>query len=524
MSDGPPVPRWARAAAVLLGAALYALALPPWNYAALAWVTLVPLLLAIRGRSVWTGLCFGLLYGCTFGWTVTGWSLEAVMRYFGIGLPLAVLGLSVFYVVIFIPNFGLFGAGAALFLRREPSWAGRLGLSALWSAAELIRCRLVGQPWGLLGYSQWAHTGIIQIAALTGVYGVSFLLVLGNVVVAEAISEVSESRRLRPGILRITVVATAIAAIWANGALLARRGPTGGFLGRSVAIVQTNVPPAFEWTRSYADRQLYAHIQATDQLPKNANPALIVWPENAVTEYLESDPMLAAQLAELAARHHADLLFGAPRYEAGRTFNSIRLITRDGRNGGYYDKQHLVLLAESGLLAEPPPSDRNESPRAFSPGDGPAVLNSFVPIGVSICHEVIYPELTNQAVRAGAQLLVNVSNDGWLDAGSGVASRQHFAMAIFRAVETRRYLVRGAISGISAVVDPYGHVVHALEPHTTGVVMAGVAGRDTITPYVRLGDLFASTCGLVVVGLLTPRRSWSDRRRRDLASAPSVSS
>ena len=275
--------------------------------------------------------------------------------------------------------------------------------------------------------------------------------------------------------------------------------------------------------RSYADRQLYAHIQATDQLPKNANPALIVWPENAVTEYLESDPMLAAQLAELARRHHADLLFGAPRYEAGRTFNSIRLITREGRNGGYYDKQHLVLFAESGLLAGPPPSNRNDSPRAFSPGDGPGVLNTFVPIGVSICHEVVYPELMNQAVRAGAQLLVNVSNDGWLDAGSGIASRQHFAMSIFRAVETRRYLVRGAITGVSGVVDPYGRVVQVLGPHTTGVVMAGVAGRDTMTPYVRLGDLFASICGLVAVFVLSPRRLWSERRGRHLVSAPSVS-
>ena len=485
----------------------------------MGWVAVIPLLLVVRGRSAWSGFLHGLMYGCVFGWLVTGWSAQAVVRYFGMPWPLAIVGLSFFYVLIFIPNFGLFGAGAAVLSRNPSSWSARLAVPALWVVAELVRCRIVGQPWALLGYSQYHHTGLIQIAAVTGVYGVSYLLVLGNVALAEAVVELRSGHALRAVLPRLGLITTAIAACWAGGFLVAERGPTGGFNAQPIAIVQTDVPPAFHWTRAYADRQLMAHIAATERLPQKPRPALIVWPENAVTQYVESDPMLAARLGDLAIRRGADILFGAPRYEDGRTFNSIRLITREGRNGGYYDKQHLVLVAERGILDASTPPAPSESPRHFSAGTEPGILKSFVPLGVSICHEIVYPELMRKAVLAGAEVLVNVSNDGWLDGGSGMASGQHFAMATFRAVEARRYLVRGAVTGISGIIDPYGRVEQSLAPHTAGVVLAHVAGRNTLTPYMRLGDAFAFGC-MFAAGLAlasrTPGLSW---RRRRLATA-----
>lgn len=506
-------------AALILGGALYALAFPPYGWSVLAWIAVVPLLLVVRGRSAWTGFLHGLVYGCAFGWLVTGWSAQAVVRYFGMPWPVAILVLSVFYVVIFIPNFGLFGAGAAVLLRNPMSWTARLAVPALWVGAELVRCRIVGQPWALLGYSQHSHTGLIQIAALTGVYGVSYLLVLGNVALVEAIGDLRSGRTIGPVLTRIGLIAAAIIGCWTAGSLVAEGGPTGGFNARPIAIVQTNVPPAFQWTRAYADRQLMAHIAATERLPERPRPALIVWPENAVTDYVENDPMLAARIGALAMRRGADILFGAPRYEDGRTFNSIRLVTHEGRNGGYYDKQHLVLVAERGILASSTPPGPTESPRQFSAGTEAGILKSFVPIGVSICHEIVYPELIRRSVLAGAELLVNVSNDGWLDGGSGMASGQHFAMATFRAVEARRYLVRGAVTGISGIIDPYGRVEQTLAPHTAGVVLAHVAGRNALTPYMRLGDAFAFGCSFVAalaLAMRSPRLVW---RRRRLVTA-----
>ena len=502
MSDGPSAPRWARAAAVLLGAALYALALPPWDWEWLRWVALVPLLVALQGVSVRAGFAYGVLFGSAFGWSVTGWAAQAVARYFGIGLPLALPVLSAFYAAVSTLSFGLFGAGTSLLLQLRGRANARLGIPALWVANELIRDRIVGQPWGLLGYSQYLHPGLMQIAAVTGVYGVSFLLALASTALVEAAARRRAGCRLRSTIVAIALPAALIVGLWADGILFMWRGPTGGFAAHAVAIVQSNVPPAFEWTRAYADHQL-AYVQATESLPNAPKPALIVWPENAVTKYLEGEPLLAAQLGALANRHGADLLFGAPRFEGGRTYNSVRLITSAGRDGGSYNKQHLV-------------------PFAFSAGGTPGILKSFVPIGVSISHEIVYPELVATSVRAGAEMLVNVSNDGWLDGGSGIASRQHFAMAIFRAVETRRYLVRAATTGISAIIDPYGRVVQALPPHAPGVITASVAGRSGFTPYVRYGDLFGVACSLWALRAVAARRPRLAGRQRRLASVPSA--
>jgi apolipoprotein N-acyltransferase len=218
-------------------------------------------------------------------------------------------------------------------------------------------------------------------------------------------------------------------------------------------------------------------------------------------------------------RRHAARLFGGPRYEQGRTFNSVRLITPEGRNGGHYDKQRLVLFAEETPFAATPEAGPSEDPRQFSRGSGPGVLYGPVPLGVSICHEVLFPELIGRSVRAGASMLVNVSNDGWLDAGRGVAGEQHFAMAVFRAVETRRFLVRAATTGVSGIIDPYGHVVDRIAPRTAGVVTAPVAGRRKLTPYVRVGDTFAFLCVAVSLRGLG-LRGWRLRaRRRRLAPA-----
>lgn len=509
-----------RAAAVLAGSVLYALAFPPVDWGVFGWLTLVPLLLVLRSCSVSSGFAYGLLYGCTIGWTATGWALAAVGRYFGLPLPLAVLGLTLFYAVVSAPTFGLFGAGAALLLRSRGRRARYLVVPALWVGGELIRTRLIGQPWVLLGYSQHGQVALIQLAALTGVYGVSFVLALGSVAIAETAAALFAGARPRCMLTKLALPAATIGIIWAAGALVAERGPEGGFSARPVTVVQANVAPAFRWTRGYAERQLMAHVRATDGVPVTSRRALIVWPENAITQYLESDTMLAGQLADLARRHEADLLFGAPRYEEGRTYSSVRLITADGKYGGHYDKQHLVLFAEAGLLAAPPPAAASESPRQFSAGSVPGVLQSFVPVGVSICHEILYPELVSQTVRAGAQLLVSVSNDGWLDGGSGIASRQHFAMAVFRAVESRRYLVRGATTGVSGVVDPHGRVLEALAPHTAGVVTSSVAGRSYLTPYVRLGDVFGLGClGVAMAALVGRRRGLLWRRRHRFAPA-----
>ncbi|TMB44630.1 MAG: apolipoprotein N-acyltransferase [Deltaproteobacteria bacterium] len=492
-----------RALAVVAGAGAYALALPPFDHAALAWLTLVPLLLVVRTASPRHAFAWGALYGFAAAWTATWWLAQAVARYFAAGILPAALAMSAAYGVAVAATFGLFAAGAALVVARRGTLSRRLvTVPALWTAVEVLRARVLGQPWALLGYTQHAQIGLIQVAAVTGVYGVSFLVALGNAAIVEALVALREGRGRREAGAALAVPAAVIGGVWLIGMARALAGPAGGFAAQPVAVVQTGVPPAFHWTRAYAEQQLMAHVRATEALPIERGPALIIWPENALTLYLENEPLVARQLARLATRHRADLLFGRPRYADGHTFNSATLLRASGESGGHYDKQRLVLFAEAGPLAAPPPEAANESPRDFTAGTAPGVLQSFVPLGVSICHEILYPDLIGRAVAAGASLLVNISNDGWLDGGYGAASRQHFAMAVFRAVETRRYLVRAATTGVSGIVDPFGRVVETVAPGAVGAVTGVVAARGELTPYVRFGDAFALLCILHIAALI----------------------
>jgi len=497
--------------ALAAGGALYALAFPPYDHAALAWVALVPLLLAVRGRSAGEAFFFGLAYGFVCSATTANWLATTMVGFFGFAPMAGRLAAGAYGTAFWGTAFGVFAAGAArLTGAQRPGWA--IGTAALWVATELLRGRFFGQPWCLLGYSQHANLPLIQLATLTAVYGLSFLVALGNVGIAEAIVRLRAGRShqaWRPLVLPATLTAVA----WLVGSRVIPAAPLAGTL--PVALVQTNVPPARQWTRAYTDQQIQAHTTLTARLGPEMRGGLVVWPENAVPRHLEAEPGLAGILGSGARRLGVDLLFGAPRFADGHTFNSVRLITATGHYGGHYDKQRLVIVAEADPFGTPPQSAPDENPTRFTPGREPGVLHGMAPIGVSVCHEVLFPDLAARAVAAGAELLVNVSNDGWLDPHTGVASRQHAAMAVFRPVETRRWLARATTTGISAVVDPYGRVVETLPPDTAGVLQARVARRTDITPYVRLGDAFAIGCGLLAVAMLLGSGRRAGQPRHD---------
>jgi apolipoprotein N-acyltransferase len=509
-----------RLAPVCVGV-LYALALPPFGLSLLAWGTLVPLLLCTRGRSARAAFAPGAVAGFAMAWAVGWWLPQAVARYFAAGMIPAVL-VSAVYSVAFATTFGLFAAGTVVIRQWPHATLGRLAQAALWVALELVRARVFDAPWELLGYTQAPHTALIQLATLTGTYGISFLVALGNVAIADGLVALLAGQPRRVALTPLRLPAALVALVWAGGMAVTPTQPSAtDAKARPVAVVQANMPPAFHWTREFAERQLFAHLHTSEAL---AEPALVVWPEDALSLYLESDPFLAAQIADLAERHHADVLFGAPRYENGHIFNSARLITSHGTDGGHYDKQHLVRFAEQGLVADAPTSDPSESPSDFTPGSAPGVLGGFVPLGISICHELLYPEVISASVAAGAELLVNIANDGWLDGGYGVASRQHFGMGVLRAVETRRYLVRAATTGVSGVIDPYGRILGTLAPGTVGTLTAPVVGQQVITPYVRLGDVFAFGCAIAAIGaLLASRRVLAWRATAVLAPIPQAS-
>ncbi len=485
------------------GGLLYGLAFPPYDLARFAWVALVPLLLVVRGRCGAGAFLVGTAYGAACAAIVGVWFVPTISRFLDMPLALAWLLGALYMVVFWGTAFGIFAAGASRLLASDRPVRAVLATAALWVATEFLRGRVLGHPWGLLGYTQHAHVALLQVAAVTAVYGVSFVLALVNAAIAETIALWWTGRRPLEALRPLCAAAGVTAAVWIGGARAMGPDAPGEQL---VAIVQTNVPPARQWTRAYTDRQITAHVSMTDGAVPARGVSLVVWPENSVPRYLEAEPGLAAILGSVARRHDADLLFGTPRYEDGRSFNSVRLLTAAGRNGGYYDKQELVLVAEANPLHAAEASGPDEQPSQFTPGPGPGVLRSFVPLGVSVCQEIMFPEISARAVAAGAEVLVNVANDGWLDPETGIASRQLFAMGAFRAVETRRWLVRAATTGVSGVFDPYGRVVDSLPSGAADVLLTRVAGRTAMTPYARIGDAFALGCAGVAAAALWRRR------------------
>jgi len=494
-----------------LGAAAYGLAFPPFDYAACAWVALVPLLLAVRGAGTRRAFVLGLSAGFLSAWAVSWWLAGALARYFDLGWTLGIAGAGVYALVVWGMPFGLFAAAAASLLRTprplQPV-ACCIGVGALWVATELLRGRVMQQPWALLGYSQHAHVELAQLAAVTAVYGLSFVICLGNWAIAEAIVRFRSGDR-RAAVHPLVGVAVVVALVWFAGDLRVRSGAMGGFEPQPVAIVQAGTRPARVWTRAFVDRQILAHVRLTTTQLRDTPAALIVWPEHAVPAYPDRDPALRHLLGEVARRHRADLLFGAPRSAGGTVYNSVRLVDPSGHERGHYDKQRPVLLAESNPFAPADALADDGNPARFGAGAEATVLSSFVKLAPSVCHEVLFPELVRAAVAADAALLVNVSNDAWLDDGAGVASRQHFAMARFRAIETDRYLVRAATTGVSGVIDPRGRILETAPLGAAAVLVATVPGRHGRTPYVLLGDSFAFACALLAAVTLVEARRRS---------------
>jgi apolipoprotein N-acyltransferase len=503
---------YARALLAAVGTAtLYAVALPPFDVPLAGWFALAPLLLATRPLSGPRAAWVGALTGFVFSWAVAWWLPIAAAQYFAMGMLPAIGAAALVFVVVCSTTFGAFAAAAATMWRSVAAPIAVPAIAAAWVAVELFRARMLVDPWGLLGYTQHSVPDVIQMASWTGVYGVSFVLALTSASLVESLYRLHRRRWwTAASILAWPVVLVgwtlAVAACSSEGRHL------GGFGARQVALVQTGLAPSFHWTREHTDRQIALHTRATEGITSH-EVGLIVWPEHAIGRYLATDPGLAALLGGLAARKNADLLLGIPRWDDGRVFNSAQLITRVGRNGGHYDKQLPLPFAETSVGTAPTSTTPDDTPREFARGRRTAPLKSFVRLGVVVCHEILHPDLVNRAVSDGAEVLINLANDGWLDATRGIASRQHFAMAVFRAVETNRYLVRAATTGVSGIIDPYGRVTDTLASGESGVITASIPGRRGTTLYVRIGDAFAFGCLAFAFGVLLLPRALFVRSR-----------
>jgi apolipoprotein N-acyltransferase len=433
----------------------------------------------------------------------------------------AILLLLTAYLGLYV---GLYAAGAVWFQNLIPRY-GFFVFPCLWVTLELIRTyALSGMPWGLLGYSQYRQIEIIQIADHMGVYGVSFLIVLVNVALAEFLSWLMPYfRNFRPARLPWELAAMAALLVtlsWQYGLVTLSETPFSDIprSSISVGVVQPNVDQAVKWDTAYRDETLARFDRLTEKLGRATD--LVIWPEAATPFVFEREPVYQLQLMAIANRAQAPILFGSPAlrfYQDRRPYlmNSAYLLAPDGQLLGRYDKHHLVPFGEyipfkSSLLSF---LDKLvQGIGDFEPGTGPTVLTltpkpksantgtagtTLRPInfGVAICYEVIFPNLVRQFAANGAEFLVTVTNDAWF--GPSAAASQHFSMVVLRSVENHLAFARSANTGISGFIDPFGRIVEATPVFTEQAVKATMQVWRPYTFYSRHGDVFAYGCAII---------------------------
>jgi len=467
----------------------------------LAWFAFVPLLVACGQKSpVKAGkLAFvaGLVgYGGIIYW------INIVVTTYG-KLPLVVSICLYLLLVAYLAAYFF----VLFYLVRRVEQRGIpvvVSLPILWVGLEFLRSFLLtGFPWASLGYSQYRVLPLLQVVDITGVYGISFLIVLANCVLFLLFNWI-RARGSRVFPFRSTVVfLVLIVAVLLYGFSQLRQEPAGVPL--KVALIQGNIDQGIKWDPAFMEET----ISIYERLSRRAAAAgvdLVVWPESAAPFFFQEPGPPTDRITSLARDLQAAFIFGSPAFDDDgprrRYFNSAFLLSSSGEVLGRSDKMHLVPFGEYVPQAKLLPFVHKlvVGVGDFSPGDTLAALDiGKGKVGVLVCFEGIFPELSRRYVRGGAQLLVNITNDGWY--GRSSAPYQHLSMSVFRAIENGVPLVRAANTGISAIIDEKGHISQAtplfVEDFCAGEVILGVGG----TIYTRIGDVFALLCLGVSLGL-----------------------
>lgn len=465
----------------------------------LAFGALVPLLVAVKGVTWRHAAIIGGIGGLTF-WLITlSWVVPTMVRYGGLPWPLAsviLLGLAGYLA--------LYSAAFCAFLSQYQVRSGALYVvmaASLWVALEFLRTFLfTGFPWNLLGYSQYRSQTVNQIAAVTGVYGVSFVVMAVNAALARAILAWGTWRRLFPALGTAGLIVLITVGYSRLGRPSKADAPS-----IPVVLVQGNISQDVKWDPSWQDTTLGIYRDLTRAAVRNQS-RLVVWPETAIPFFFRDDPR-GAEVEALAHRAGSHLLVGAPDRRAGQLRNTAFLLGPGGQTLGRYDKRHLVPFGEYVPLKEFLSFADALAGGAigdFTPGQAATVFSApFGRFGVVICYEAIFPGEVREFFLGGADFLVNITNDAWF--GRSAAPRQHLAMAVFRAIENRAYLIRAANTGISAIVAPDGEIVRATELYTPAIVAGTITARSGVSVYTRYGDIFAwATVMVALIAVFVP--------------------
>jgi apolipoprotein N-acyltransferase len=518
---------------VVLSSLLQVLIFPLPGFYILSWVAFAPLIVAllrtrpagvlemdgsVNLQAAKPGQAFLLAYISGILWYAGTcyWIYNTMHEHGGLSVPLAVLALFLFCLYLGLYH-GLFGL--LLSLSVGPGRDNRRALVAapfLWVAVELARTRVTGFPWDLLGTAQVDNILLSRITTWAGVYGVSFEILLVNVAVAAAFLVPRKKRNT------LLVAALTAAAVLQAGRLVdAPALPA----DHAALLVQENIPVDANWTRDTFERTLreladlsVKAVASNSSAAPGSTPGkvdLIAWPESPAP-FFASDPLFRDPVSQMAREAHSWVVTGAigttPAMQSGtlnsasEVFNSAALISPSGDWTARYDKVHLVPFGEylpfprlfafaGGLTRE---VGEFQAGRSRAPLDAGSTR-----LGIFICYESVFPGEVRQFADQGAQVLVNLSNDGWY--GDSGAYAQHLNQTRMRAIENDRWILSATDTGVTASIDPYGRTVARLPRKERGALVAPYALTSVTTFYTRHGDWFCWLCAIISAGALLMR-------------------
>ena len=495
--------RTARLLLALSSGVALALAFPIIDFRILAWVSVAVLIIAALNATPRYAFLLGWLHGVAFYALSVPWFYSVMRQYGPLSIPAAG---GVFILVVFIcaTVHAGFASGVA--------WLGQFGadracLAApfLWVSMEFLFLHVphIGFPWNLLGYAAAGNLAFVQLTEITGIFGLSWLVAAYNALFAWAAVQAAhgKARSLRTAL----IVTVALIAIALAGPRFVPPAPA----DHVAHLVQTNFPVALNYPADW----MQTHATDLDDLERisigaaQKNPGIVVWPEVPAPFSLQDAPFLT-RATRIARGAGGGFLVGVvdwkplPNGGIGAT-NSAAFLDSTGALDFLYDKIHLVPFSEyvpwrnflsfagslTGLVGD------FQHGTQYKVGHLPG--GSFC---VYICYEAIFPNEVRRFTLAGAQLFVNISDDGWF--GGSSAPPQHLAMARVRAVENRRWLLRDTNTGVTVSVDPYGRIVTRLPLDTRGELDAPYSFRTDITPYARWGDWLPWLCMIATLVLL----------------------
>ncbi len=498
------------------------LAFPKYDQGWIAWVGLIPLFITLCVGSGKKAFLLSMICGVFFFTAVFSWTFE-IPRYKILHHAVLVIYLGLY--------FGVFGLLYSVIARRCGIVAALSSAPFLWVALEYARSNFffLALPWALLGHSQYKFPGIIQFAALTGAYGISFLIVLVNsaltlwvIIIFSKYSILSSSGLSLPS-RKSTILMTSSAVILTGLALLygntiLSRPPVGNQI--KLAVLQGNID-----RKKKADPKKYASyiLQTYSKLSRQAavdQPDLILWPEASTPGFVLKNPRLLRNISELIAEIQAPFLIGSseyPKFIKDRQLqpqdvgNTALYFSPEGRFLGQYLKIHLVPFGEQipyeNIISWPGfivPEDKKtfEIPgkeyTLFSLGE-----NEF---GAVICWEVVFPQLFRSFVKTGANFMINLTNEGWF--GDSAAPYQMAAIVAVRAAENRVPVARAANTGISCFIDAFGRITGIVKNRDNkptfveGYLTMPIRPTNEKTFYTIHGDAFAGLCVIITLGLI----------------------